>query len=117
MTETNVWMFIFQISTNSTISRGIVSGNILGMASSTDTARLKTVSANTHAHTKVVHHVLGKKTTGAGMTGTIKVGVPPPVPPNKPAMSAIYKPMAAAAAAAAALKAETSNVADLASKK
>ncbi len=78
------------------------------------------MTGNAHSHTKVVHHVLGKKTAGpggAGPSGTIKVGVPPPVPPNKPAMSAIYKPMAAAAAAAAALKAETSNVADLASKK
>lgn len=86
------------------------------MPGSSDTTRLKTVTAGSaHTHTKAVQHVLGKKTTT--MTGTIKVGVPPPVPPNKPAMSAIYKPMAAAAAAAAALKAETANVADLATKK
>ena len=99
---------------------GLASSNILGMPGSSDTTRLKTVTGNAHTHTKVVHHVLGKKTPAGGsvgVTGTRKVGVPPPGPPNKPAMSAMYKPMAAAAAAAAALKAETSNVADLASKK
>ena len=100
--------FHFQISSNSSMPRNLVSGvvtlpgvgaSILGLPGSSETARLKT---GAHPHNKIVHHVVGKKTTvgGGGLTGTIKAGAPPPIPPNKPAMSAIYKPMAAAAAAA-----------------
>ena len=86
-----------------------VGAAILGMPGSSETTRLK---AGAHPHNKVVHHVIGKKTPA----GTVKVGAPPPIPPNKPAMSAIYKPMAAAAAA---LKVESSGVGgvDLSTKK
>lgn len=84
------------ITSNSTVQRGLVSGvtltgaasNILGMPGSAETTRLK---GATHSHPKVVHHVIGKKVPTAG--GMIKSGVPPPIPPNKPAMSSLYKPM------------------------
>jgi hypothetical protein len=79
------------------VSLPAVSGAILGMAGSAETARLK---AGSTAHSKVVQHVLAKKPAGPGM----KAGVPPPLPPNKPA---IYKPM----------KADAVGVADVASKK
>ncbi len=118
----------FQISSNSTISRGLVSGvtlpgvgsTILGMPGSAETTRLKT---GAHAHPKVVHHVIGgKKVVGSmGAGGNIKVGVPPPIPPNKPAMSALYKPLSAAlkvdTGVVGAVSSAAGTIADLSSKK
>lgn len=116
------------ISSNSTISRGLVSGvtlpgvgsTILGMPGSAETTRLKT---GAHAHPKVVHHVIGgKKVVGSmGAGGNIKVGVPPPIPPNKPAMSALYKPLSAAlkvdTGVVGAVSSAAGTIADLSSKK